>query len=83
MLNTRLAAYSVLYVRKSPTSKVRASAKAIKKAYADGVPFDLEVCDMSSPFDGSYTSPKELKEQGHTQVMIRFNADRDVMILDL
>lgn len=73
----RLASYSKLYV------KGKTSAKAIREAYKAGVEFDLEVTDISDPYCGSYVSPQELKKGGASEVVIRFNADRSVMVLKL
>ena len=79
-MNTRLASYSKLYV------KGKTSAKAIKQAIKDGQPFDLEVTDMFGPhakYCGSYCSPNDIKALGVASVSIRFNQDRDVVIVKL
>ena len=76
-MNTRLASYSILY-----GPRKRASARDIKTQYRKGLQFDLEIVGMG-PDAGRYVTPQELKDQGYKSVQIRFNQDRDVMVLPL
>jgi hypothetical protein len=81
-INTRIASYSAENLCKKYGVK-RVSAKLMNQAIKDNNPFDLQICDMSSPDDGRYTSPAELKKRGEKSVVVRFNDDRSVTVIKL
>lgn len=75
MAEYRLASYSA---RKCLGKNGKVSGKAINEAVKRGEILDFEITSMFDPDCGRYISNQELKARGESEIIVRYNMDRDI-----